>query len=229
MKKNIVVFTGAGVSEESGIDTFRTDNGLWLNHKIEDVATPEGFKKDPELVNNFYNNLRSKLKDVKPNEAHMLISDLQDDYNVTVVTQNVDDLHERSGVSNVIHLHGELTKVRSISNPHEIIDWGYKPITDNDRGKNNSRLRPHIVWFGEYPFKVIEAQYVIEKADIMIVIGTSFSIGYTVDLVNQCGMVPIYFIDPNPDIAIFGGKDVTYIKEKAVKGMTQLYKILKNG
>lgn len=226
-KKNIVVFTGAGVSAESGVETFRTDNGLWMNHKVEDVATPEGFKRDRDLVNEFYNKLRSELKDIKPNEAHMLLSDLEDKYNVVVITQNVDDLHERGGSSEVIHLHGELLKVRSVSNKHEIIEWGYKPIMDSDRGDNNARLRPHVVWFGEYPFKVAESELAIEFADIMIVIGTSFNIGYTVDLVNRCDKdIPIYFIDPNPDIAVFKSKNVTYIKEKAIKGMKEVYKIL---
>ena len=158
----------------------------------------------------------------------MLLSDLEDKYDVTIVTQNVDDLHERGGSSKVIHLHGEITKVRSLSNPQEIIEWGSKPITDSDRGENNARLRPHIVWFGEMPFRVPEAYDAMESADIMIVVGTSFNIGYTLDMVNSVGiMIPIYFIDPKPDKDVFDFPNrIEYIEEKAVKGMDKLYKIL---
>jgi len=229
MKKKIVVFTGAGISAESGLETFRDTDGLWLNHKVDDIATPEGFKRDPELVNDFYNKRRSESYKAKPNEAHMLLSDLEDKYDVTVVTQNVDDLHERGGSTNVIHLHGELNKVRSLSNPKEIIEWENKPITDEDRGENNARLRPHIVWFGEMPFRVAEAYDAMESADIMIVVGTSFNIGYTLDMVNSVGiMIPIYFIDPKPDEGVFDFPNrVEYIKEKAVKGMKLVFDKLK--
>ena len=219
-KENLVVFTGAGVSAESGVDTFRTDNGLWMNHKVEDVATPEGFKKDKDKVNEFYNNLRELESKKKPNGAHMLLSHLEDDYNVTIVTQNVDSLHERGGSSNVIHLHGELNKVRSLSNTNDVIYWGDKPITKEDN------LRPHIVWFGEQPLDINKSIKSIKEADVMVIIGTSFNIEYTIELVNKCGLIPIYFIDPNPDTTIFGDKEVTFIREKAVKGMSQLYEIL---
>jgi NAD-dependent deacetylase len=228
MKRKIVVFTGAGISAESGLETFRDADGLWMNHKVEDIATPEGFKRDPELVNAFYNKRRSEAYKAKPNEAHMLLSDLEDKYEVTIVTQNVDSLHERGGSSNVIHLHGELDKVRSVSNPNEIIDWT-GDITDEDRGEGNARLRPHIVWFGEMPFGVKEAYKAMEDADIMIVVGTSFNITYTLDMVNSVGiMIPIYFIDPKPDEGVFDFPNrIEYIKEKAVKGMKLVFDKLK--
>jgi NAD-dependent deacetylase len=228
-KKKIVFFTGAGVSAESGVATFRTGDGLWMNHKVSDVATPEGWANDRDLVNKFYNERREELSNVKPNEAHMLISDLEDDYDVTVVTQNVDDLHERGGSSNVIHLHGELSKVRSTSNPNEVIEWGYKPLTDSDRGENNARLRPHIVWFGEMPFRVTDAAIAIEEADIMVVIGTSFNIGYTLGLVNVCKRdIPIYYIDPKPALGIFEGKhNLNMVTKTATKGMKIITNILK--
>lgn len=228
-KKKVVVFTGAGVSAESGIATFRTgDDGLWMNYKIENVATPEGWKEDRDLVNQFYNERRAELEIAEPNNAHKLLAELEKDFDVTIITQNVDDLHERGGSTNVIHLHGELTKVRSTANEHEILDWGYKPLGDSDRGKNNARLRPHIVWFGEWPFRTNEAYDAIVSADIMIVIGTSFNIGYTPALVNSCpNNIPVYFIDPKPTFNIFSNESrVNYINKPASKGMEIITSIL---
>ena len=218
MKKKIVVFTGAGISKESGIDTFRTDNGLWLNHNVDDVASVEGFERNPEMVNNFYNKLRSDIYNKKPNEAHLLLSDLEDKYDVTIVTQNVDSLHELAGSSNIIHLHGELNKVRDLSTS-EIIDYGNKPITEHDK------YRPNIVWFGEYPFRINDAYSAFINADILIVIGTSFNITYTIDLVNSFDIIgPIYFIDPVPNKTVFDFPDrIKYIEETATKGMKKVF------
>ena len=147
-KKKIVVLTGAGISAESGVKTFRDADGLWEGHDVEQVATPYGFEKNPELVLNFYNGLRKQLKSVQPNAAHLLLAELQKDYEVVVITQNVDDLHERAGSKNIIHLHGELLKMRSADDPNEIYDCT-GDIKVGDLTPSGAQLRPHIVWFGE--------------------------------------------------------------------------------
>ena len=185
-KKKILIFTGAGVSAESGVATFRTgDDGLWYNHKVEDVATPDGWRRDREKVLNFYNMRRAQLKDVEPNIAHKIIADLEKDYDVTVVTQNVDDLHERAGSTNIIHLHGELTKARSCMYEHKssaldsVIDRGYEPIKIGDKcPTTGSQLRPHIVWFGENldPDFVGKATEAAKECDVCIVVGTSMKV-----------------------------------------------------
>jgi NAD-dependent deacetylase len=225
MKKKVVVFTGAGVSKESGISTFRdTDDGLWNNYKIEDVATPEGWKRDKDLVNQFYNERRAELPTVEPNEAHKMIAKLEENYDVINITQNVDDLLERAGCSNIIHLHGELTKAQSTLDPMDVYDIGYEPITDDKRGVNNSRLRPHVVWFGEMPLRVEEAYQHMMEADALIIIGTSFNISYTIDLVNIIkDTCKVYYIDPSPTPII--KKDlgrVAVSPNKATVGMKQL-------
>lgn len=177
-KKKILIFTGAGVSAESGVATFRTgDDGLWYNHKVEDVATPGGWSRDKEKVLNFYNMRRAQLKDVEPNLAHKIIAELEKDYDVTVVTQNVDNLHERAGSTNVIHLHGELTKVRSTLNPSLIYDW-FEDCNIGDKCERGSQLRPHIVWFGEdLDSKNINlATEAAKECDVCIIVGTSMQV-----------------------------------------------------
>ncbi|MCL4144518.1 UNVERIFIED_CONTAM: hypothetical protein GTU68_031181, partial [Idotea baltica] len=149
MKKTLVVLTGAGISAESGLKTFRDSNGLWENHRVEDVATPEAFAANPSLVLKFYNERRKAAAEAKPNAAHKALADLEEFFDVKVITQNVDDLHERGGSANVLHLHGELSKVRSVANPKEIINIGSKAINLGDLATDGSQLRPHIVWFGE--------------------------------------------------------------------------------
>ena len=159
MKKNIVVLSGAGISAESGIKTFRDSNGLWENHRVEDVASPEGFERDPKLVLDFYNARRNQLSEVLPNEAHQILAELEQDFNVEIITQNVDDLHERAGSTNVLHLHGELLKARNVLNSDKIIDWK-DDMKIGDFDENGIQIRPHIVWFGEM---VTELENAAEK------------------------------------------------------------------
>ena len=222
MKKKIVVFTGAGVSRESGILTFRDSvDGLWENHSIDDVCTPSGWKKDREKVLNFYNDRRRQLPSVEPNSAHTGLVKLEDKYDVTIVTQNVDNLHERAGSSKILHLHGELTKARgTLSSKESIVDIGYDDINIGDKCPNGSQLRPHIVWFEEYPFNVEKSYDAMIEADVLIIIGTSLMIGYTLNLLssvsNDC---KIYYIDPQPSRYLDHTKDVTYIEKPATEGV----------
>jgi len=228
MKKKVVVFTGAGVSKESGISTFRdTDDGLWNDYKIEDVATPKGWERDRDLVNQFYNERRAELPNVEPNEAHKMIAKLEEDYDVTVVTQNVDDLHERGGSTNIIHLHGELTKAQSTLDAYDVHNIGYEPITDDKRGVNNSRLRPHVVWFGEMPLRAEEAYETMMDADALVIIGTSFNIGYTIDLVNSIkDSCKVYHVDPSPTPIIKNDNGRVMISpNKATVGMRKLLEL----
>jgi len=177
-KKKVLIFTGAGISVESGVPAFRVgDDGLWLNHKVEDVATPEGWRRDKEKVLNFYNMRRSQLKTIEPNLAHKIIAELEKDFDVTVVTQNVDNLHERAGSTNIIHLHGELTKVRSTLDPSLIYDWT-EDCNLGDKCEKGSQLRPHIVWFGEnLDYKNTDlASDAASESDVCIVVGTSMKV-----------------------------------------------------
>lgn len=224
MKKKIVVFTGAGVSRESGVLTFRDSvDGLWENHKIDDVCTPSGWKKDREKVLNFYNDRRRQLPTVEPNSAHTGLVKLEDKYDVTIVTQNVDDLHERAGSSKILHLHGELTKARgTLSSKETIVEIGYNDINIGDKCEiTGSQLRPHIVWFEEYPFNVEESYDAITEADVLIIIGTSLMIGYTLNLLSSVnGDCKIYYIDPQPSRYLDHlGKDITYIEKPATEGV----------
>lgn len=225
MKKKIVVFTGAGVSKESGVLTFRDSvDGLWENHKIDDVCTPSGWKKDRENVLNFYNDRRKQLPNVEPNSAHTGLVKLEDKYDVTIVTQNVDDLHERAGSSKILHLHGELTKARgSLSSKKEtIVNIGYNDINIGDKCElTDSQLRPHIVWFEEMPFNIEESYEAMIEADVLIIIGTSLMIGYTLTLLSSVGEnCKIYYIDPQPSRFLDNyGKDITYIEKPATEGV----------
>lgn len=175
-KPKIVVFTGAGVSAESGIATFRDSNGLWHNHRIEDVASPEGWQRNRQLVLDFYNQRRADIARAQPNPAHQAIAKLEMAFDVCVVTQNIDDLHERGGSSKIIHLHGEITKARSSVNEDDIYPIGYVDIKLGDTCRQGSQLRPHIVWFGEAVLFYAEAEKVISAADKILVIGTSLSV-----------------------------------------------------
>lgn len=235
MKKKIVVFTGAGVSKESGIMTFRdAQDGLWYNFNVDEVATPEGWKKDPKKVLQFYNERRSQLPTVEPNDAHRALVALEEEYEVTIITQNVDDLHERAGSKNIIHLHGELTKARStfyIDKPNaqfEAIDIGYNELNIGDKcSKTGSQLRPHIVWFGEFPHGVHEAYAEVYRADILIIIGTSLQISYTIDMLNNVRRTStpceIYYVDPKPMHYLDNyGLKVNYIEKSAVEGVSEL-------
>ena len=175
MKKKLVVLTGAGISAESGIKTFRDSDGLWEGHDVMEVATPEGWRKNPALVLDFYNQRRKQLLEVKPNLAHQVLVDLEQDFEVYIVTQNVDDLHERAGSQNVLHLHGELLKVRSTRNESYVLDWrGDLQLGDFDT--NGNQLRPHIVWFGEAVPALEDAIVLVEQADYIAIIGTSLQV-----------------------------------------------------
>lgn len=218
--KNIVVLTGAGISAESGIKTFRDDNGLWEGHDVMKVASPEGFKENPALVLDFYNKRRKQLLEVEPNAAHYALKDLEKKYNVSIITQNVDDLHERAGSSNVIHLHGELLKVRSSFDKDLVLDWK-KDLNLGDFCEFNSQLRPHIVWFGEEVPLLETAALEVQQADILLIIGTSMQVYPAAGLKDfapsHCQM---YFIDPQP--AIQESQNLRIIKENASTGVKKL-------
>lgn len=224
MKKHIVILTGAGMSAESGIKTFRDENGLWEGHDVMEVATPEGFRKNPELVLDFYNQRRKQLFEVKPNEAHKYLANLEKGFSVSIITQNVDDLHERAGSSRVIHLHGELLKVRSTFDETDVLEWK-KDLILGDTCKKGYQLRPHIVWFGEDVPMIEHAVEICETADILIIIGTSMQVYPAASLMHYMPEnTPTYFIDPKPSIN--SGKNLTVIPELATIGIKQLIKLL---
>ena len=175
-RRHIVVLTGAGISAESGIPTFRGAGGLWFKHRIEDVATPEGFARDPEMVLEFYNQRRAQLESVQPNPAHKALARLEQGHRVSVVTQNVDDLHERGGSTNVLHLHGRLRYARSSADPDWTIDIGYGPIRMGDTCPLGSQLRPDVVWFGEPVPMMDAARDVVSTADVLLIVGTSLAV-----------------------------------------------------
>ena len=199
--KKIVVLTGAGVSAESGIPTFRDAGGLWEGYKIEDVASPIGWNRDFKMVLNFYNLRRAGIRNVEPNEAHIHLAKLEGKYQVTIITQNIDDLHERGGSSEVIHLHGEIFKARSTKDSNLIYNLGDADIFPGDLCEKGSQLRPHIVWFGEEVPMISKAIPIVSDADIIMVVGTSMLVYPAAGLLNYAPMnVPIYFVDPNiPD------------------------------
>ncbi|WP_338840426.1 NAD-dependent deacylase [Flavobacterium ginsenosidimutans] len=198
MKKKLVVLTGAGISAESGIKTFRDSDGLWEGHDVMEVATPEGWFKNQELVLDFYNKRRQQLKEVKPNLGHIILAELEKDFDVHIITQNVDDLHERAGSSKVLHLHGELLKVRSTQNKNLILDWTEDLFT-GDLDTNGHQLRPHIVWFGEEVPALEEAIDITETADYFAVIGTSLQVYPAAGLIAYTpSTTPVFYIDPKP-------------------------------
>jgi NAD-dependent deacetylase len=198
MKKKLVVLTGAGISAESGIKTFRDSDGLWEGHNVMDVATPEGWHKNPSLVLDFYNQRRQQLKEVQPNKGHQILAELENDFDVYIITQNVDDLHERAGSLNITHLHGELLKVRSIKDENYILDW-QDDLNFGDLDEKGNQLRPHIVWFGEQVPALEEAIAITEQADYFAVIGTSLQVYPAAGLIDFTKQeTPIYYIDPKP-------------------------------
>ena len=229
--KKIVVLTGAGMSAESGISTFRDSGGLWDQYPVEQVATPEGYMADPQLVTNFYNNMRKQLLTVKPNRGHELLAELEKDFEVTVVTQNVDNLHERAGSSKIIHLHGELTKVTSTRQPNnpdyikELSPEEYE-VKIGDLAADGTQLRPFIVWFGEAVPMIETAIDYVQQADIFVIIGTSLNVYPAAGLLNY---VPegadIYLIDPK-EVKVGTGRKVTVIQKGASEGMEVLKKML---
>ena len=227
MKKKIVFLTGAGMSVESGFKTFRGNDGLWENYPVEQVASHEGWLNDPTLATHFYHMLRKKLYTAQPNEGHRLIKGLEDKYEVCVVTQNVDDLHERAGSTNVIHLHGELTKVCSSNEPYDdryIIDLPADncEVTPGTKAGDGSLLRPFIVFFGESVPMIEPAAMEVQSADIFVIIGTSLNVYPAAGLVQYTKPgIPIYIIDPN-DVMAGGYRNITHIKAGASEGMKRL-------
>ena len=219
-RKEIVVLTGAGISAESGISTFRDSNGLWENHSIEEVATPEAWIKNKELVLRFYNLRRQQLKTVEPNAAHFALAQLEKDHDVFVITQNVDDLHERAGSSNIVHLHGELLKVRSEQYPKDIIHWT-EDVQLGDLCANGYQLRPHIVWFGESVPMLDTAIDIIQDADVVMIIGTSMQVYPAAQLYQYAPQeAKIYYIDAFP--ADVDTKKIQVIPQKATVGVVAL-------
>lgn len=221
-----MVLSGAGISAESGIKTFRDYNGLWENHRIEDVASPEGFARNPKLVLDFYNARRRQLKEVEPNEAHKILAELENHFDVHIITQNVDDLHERGGSTKITHLHGELRKARSSSDENEILDWEEDIIIGNLHS-DGSQLRPHIVWFGEMVPEMDNAIKIASEADLFLVIGTSMQVYPAASVIRY---VPrhceIFVIDPNLDNPNAFTNNDNYFKTSATEGMKQLKDIL---
>jgi NAD-dependent deacetylase len=198
--KNVVVLSGAGMSAESGVRTFRDANGLWEQHRIEDVATPEAWVRDPELVLRFYNQRRRQLFDVEPNAGHLALAALEERCTVHVITQNVDDLHERAGSRSVLHLHGELRKVRSVQHAHLIYSWD-KDLHMGDCCELGTQLRPHIVWFGEEVPMIVPAAEIAAAADVFVIIGTSLQVYPAAGLMHYAPRgIPVYYIDPNPSV-----------------------------
>jgi NAD-dependent deacetylase len=196
--KRLIVFTGAGISAESGIPTFRGGDGLWENHRIEDVATPEAWERDQDLVLKFYNQRRKGILEAKPNAGHLQIARWQDEFDVTVITQNIDDLHERAGSKQVVHLHGEIWKARSTSHPHLVYQLDNWRLRMGDVCEHGSQLRPHIVWFGEDVPMLSKAADIVEEADIFIVVGTSLQVYPAAGLIHHAGRAQQKFIvDPH--------------------------------
>lgn len=198
--KKIVVLTGAGISAESGLKTFRDSDGLWENHRVEEVATPEAWRTNPALVLEFYNQRRAQLLRVQPNEGHSELARLEQDFDVTIVTQNVDDLHERAGSSQVLHLHGELRKARSSQYEHLVYSWD-QAIVLGDKCERGTQLRPHIVWFGEAVPMLERAAEIAASADIFLIIGTSLQVYPAAGLMRFApSEIPFFYIDPKPQV-----------------------------
>jgi NAD-dependent deacetylase len=218
MKKKLVVLSGAGISQESGLKTFRDMDGLWENYAVDDVASIDGWYRNPELVMDFYNQRRKQLFEAEPNPGHFGIAELEKWFDVNVVTQNVDDLHERAGSSKVLHLHGELRKVRSTIDSGLIYTLDGWELKMGDKCEKGSQLRPHIVWFGEAVPAIYNAIPVVENADIIVVIGTSMLVYPAAGLVHYARPeAPVFVVDPNrPEVVL---KNVVYIDEKAGTGV----------
>lgn len=225
--KKIVFLTGAGISVESGIPTFRgAINGLWENHKVEEVATANAIKEHPEVVYEFINELRNKYKDCKPNSAHKAIADLEKDYDVTVITQNIDNLHEQAGSSKVIHLHGDLSKVRDLDNYNLLFDYPEGGITPEFK-IDGHKVRPHVVLFGEEVPNYGSAAFYIEQADIFVIIGTSLRVQPAADLIYYSNTDQMFYIDPYP-IYLPEFPNIKVIKATATKGVEEFIKMLKD-
>lgn len=220
--KKVVVLTGAGMSADSGLKTFRDSDGLWEGHDISEVATPQAWERDKELVLDFYNERRQQAHTVDPNAGHKALADLEEEFDVTVITQNVDSLHERAGSSDVLHLHGQLSKVRSEKDPSLIYDIGGDTIEVGDTAEDGAQLRPHVVWFGEPVPNMEKATEIVPTADILIVIGTSLVVYPAAGLVDLAADgIPKYIIDPaTPELRSFDGWQ--HIEQPAAEGTPEL-------
>ena len=228
MKKRLVVLTGAGISAESGIRTFRDSDGMWEEYRVEHVATPEGFFRDPELVLNFYNRMRQDLKNHHPNFAHEALAQLENKYDVSIITQNIDDLHERAGSSEVLHLHGELLKARSIDDENLVVSLPSDSldIALGDKAPDGAQLRPHIVWFGEPVPNIELAIQWVQKADLFLIIGTSLLVYPAAGLVRYVPSgIPIYLIDPK-EVKLPVNTSVNVIQKVASEGMREFLKMV---
>ena len=230
--KKLVVLSGAGMSAESGISTFRDAGGLWEKYPVESVATPEGYARDPELVTRFYNERRRQLQQVEPNQGHLLLAEMEKEYDITIITQNVDNLHERAGSSHIIHLHGELTKVtssRQPNNPNFIREL--KPeeweVKIGDLAKDGTQLRPFIVWFGEAVPAIDVAIDYVEKADLLVIIGTSLNVYPAAGLLHYAPpQAKVFLIDPN-DVRVNAQRPIHIIRKGASEGVKELWETLK--
>ena len=224
MKKKLVVLSGAGISAESGVKTFRDSNGLWENHRIEDVASFEGFQKNPQMVLDFYNARRKQLREVEPNNAHLILAEFEAFFDVEIITQNVDDLHERAGSTKITHLHGELLKVRPIDSETEILQWK-EDLNVGDCNAKGIQLRPHIVWFGEMVPEMEKAIKLTAEADIFLIIGTSMQVCPAAGLINYVpSSCEVFVIDPN--LENMYAKYENFFKTSATEGMKKLRELL---
>ena len=230
-KPKLVISSGAGISAESGISTFRDAGGLWENYPVMEVCSADGFERNPALVHEFYNARRKDLISKYPNDAHKILAELEKDFDVYVITQNVDDLHERAGSSKILHLHGELMKIRSVRNPDyiESLDLEHLETTPATKGKNGDTMRPHIVFFQEAVPNMETAVDWVHEADIFVVIGTSLNVYPAAGLLHYVRPgIPIYYIDPNPANVTITNPEVHIIKATATEGMRKLKEILES-
>lgn len=223
--KKIVVLTGAGISVESGIKAFRSEDGLWENHRVEDVATHSAWYRNPQLILDFYNTMRAQLATKEPNAAHICLAEMEKRYDISIITQNVDNLHERAGSSKIIHLHGELTKAcssRDEADSRTFVEIGYNPIKMGDKASDGSQLRPQIVFFEEAVPNIEPAAKLTQQADILIIIGTSMQVYPAAGLISYAQQnIPIYFIDPMPRVS--PRPNLTVIAEKASIGVAKAF------
>ena len=218
-QKRLVVLTGAGISAESGFKTFRDSGGLWETYSVEDVASIQGWYRNPKLMTDFYNDLRTQLEHARPNNGHKILAELESCFDVQIITQNVDNLHERAGSHNVLHLHGELTKARPVNDESKIIDIGYRNMKYDEKDENGEILRPHIVWFGESVPEIMNAARLVRSADIFAVVGSSLVVYPAAGLIHDLrGSTKNYLIDP-ADVEVPGWLNFRVIKEVASKGV----------
>lgn len=226
--KKVVVLTGAGMSAESGLRTFREMGGLWEEYDVYEVASPGGWEKDQELVLRFYNERRKQLLEASPNPGHLSLAEMEKDHEVIIITQNIDNLHERAGSTRVLHLHGELCKARSTADPNLVYDIDGWELNTGDLCEKGSQLRPHVVWFGEPVPAIEEASRLAAEADIFVIIGTSLNVYPAAGLIDFVPpSVPIYLIDPNK-VSVSGYQDIRIIRKSAGEGVRELIRILKD-